>query len=441
MLNHTLQEAGIAISRRIGFAVIGLLGTAALYAEGILKDGLLEIPLLIPILWVMVSQSFGNREKGMMVVLSMACLTLVACDLLARPFAAPYLHYNPANMFSRKLPNLSILGRWDADVYYQGPAYGDLAAMKGEEKWREIRDQVFQTDSAGFRNATLHQPVDLILLGDSFTAGIGTSQDKLFSRLLEDRYGRSVYNMGYPGGPYDEYLNFAIESPKLDVSSHAEIVWVFYEGNDLDDPGGETWDLPALPWQSRIGAGLVRWRTFRNRSPINQIMESIRKRTQGDIGEVIVRALPDGRSFLFAGWQEVWGTRSQAEIEAHANFQRLGRTMEAMQRLATERHVGVSVLIMPTKGQVYRWVLDQRQPVPEDLQPSSFARSVLELCDRLHFRCFDLKAYLATEAIRMYRSSGELLWWRDDTHLGELGHEAMAAFISQHVLNSRSNSV
>ena len=136
----------------------------------------------------MVSPLFGNREKGMMVAMSMACLTLVACDLLTRPFAAPYLHYNPANMCSRKLPNLPILGRWDADIFYQAPAYGDLAAMKGEGKWREMRDVVvFQTDSAGFRNGTLHQPVDLILLGDSFTAWIGTSQDRIFARLLEDR--------------------------------------------------------------------------------------------------------------------------------------------------------------------------------------------------------------------------------------------------------------
>ena len=162
MLSHQFEETGAGISRRIGFAVIGLLSTAALYAEGVLKNGLLEVPLLIPILWVMVSPLFANREKGMMIVLSMACLTLVACDLLARPFAAPYLHYNPANMFSRKLPNLSILGRWDTNVNYRGQAYGDLAAMKGEKEWREIREVVFQTDQLGFRNGTIHEPNDLI---------------------------------------------------------------------------------------------------------------------------------------------------------------------------------------------------------------------------------------------------------------------------------------
>jgi hypothetical protein len=373
-----------------------------------------------------------------MVAMFMTCVALVTCDLAGRPFADSYLHFNPANMFSRKLPNLSILGRWDAHVNYRGQACGDLAAMKGEKEWREIREVVFQTDHLGFRNDKVHEPVDLIVLGDSFTAGTGTSQDKIFSRVLESSYGRFVYNMGYPGGPYDEYLNFAIESPKLAVRPQAELIWVFYEGNDLDDPGGETWDLSSLPWKSDVGAALVRYRTFRNRSPINQIMEGMRKRLWGKTDDVIVRTLPDGRPFLFAGWQELWGTRSQSEIEAHSNFTRLDTTMKAMQRLAIERNVRVSVLIMPTKGQVYRWVLDQRSAMPADALSSGFALAVLGECQRIRLRCFDIKGFLTAEAIRLYQSSEEVLWWRDDTHLSDRGHEVVAKFIAHEILMAES---
>ena len=132
--------------------MLGLFGTATLYAEGVLKSGWLEVLLLIPPLWVMVSPSFGPRQKGAMVAMVMTCIALVVCDLEGRPFADSYLHFNPANMFSRKFPNLSILGRWDTNVNYRGQAYGDLAAMKGEKEWREIREVVFQTDHLGFRN-------------------------------------------------------------------------------------------------------------------------------------------------------------------------------------------------------------------------------------------------------------------------------------------------
>ncbi|RPH76842.1 MAG: hypothetical protein EHM80_13785 [Nitrospiraceae bacterium] len=432
------QEVRAQISGRIGFVLLGLLGPAALYAEGVLKSGWLEIFLLIPPLWVMISPSVGSRQKGAMVAMVMTCVALVVCDLAGRPFADSYLHYSPANMFSRKLPNLPILGRWDANVTYRGQAYGDLAAMKGEREYQETREVIFQTDHLGFRNGTVHEPIDLIVLGDSFTAGIGTSQDKIFSRVLERVYGRSVYNMGYPGGPYDEYLNFAIESPKLALRPQTELIWVLYEGNDLDDPGGEAWDLPSLPWKSDVGAALVRYRTFRNRSPINQIMEGLRKRMWGKTDDVIVRTLPDGRSFLFAGWQESWGSRSQSEIEAHSNFPRLDTTMKAMQRLAIERNVHVSALIMPTKGQVYRWVLDQRPAMPADALSSSFALAVLEECHRIRLRCFDIKGFLAAEAMRLYQSSEEVLWWRDDTHLSDRGHEAVAKFIADEILLAES---
>ena len=434
MVRQQSQDARTRFFCRIGFVLLGLLGTATLYAEGVLKSGWLEVLLLIPPLWVMVSPSFGPRQKGAMVAMFMACVALVVCDLAGRPFADSYLHFTPANMFSRKLPNLPILGRWDANVTYSGQAYGDLAAMKGEREWREIREVVFQTDHLGFRNGKVHEPIDLIVLGDSFTAGIGTSQDKIFSRVLESSHGRSVYNMGYPGGPYDEYLNFSIESPKLALRPQAELIWVFYEGNDLDDPGGETWDLSSLPWKNEFGAALVRYRTFRNRSPINQIMEGLRKRMWGKTDDVIVRTLPDGRPFLFFGRAELWGSRSQSEIESDSNFPRLDTTMKAMQRLAIERNVRVSVLIMPTKGQVYRWVLDQRPAMPADALSSGFALAVLGECHRIQLRCFDIKGFLAAEAIRLYQSSEEVLWWRDDTHLSERGHVAVATFIAHQIL-------
>ena len=434
MVRQQSQDASTRIACRIGFVLLGLLGTAGLYAEGVLKSGWLVVPLLILPLGVMVSRSFGPHQKGAMVAMVMTCVVLVVCDLVGRPFADSYLHYSPANMFSRKLPNLPILGRWDANVIYSGQAYGDLAAMKGEREWREIRELVFQTDHLGFRNGKVHEPIDLIVLGDSFTAGIGTSQEKIFSQVLERSYGRSVYNMGYPGGPYDEYLNFAIESSKLALRPHAELIWVLFEGNDLDDPGGETWDLSSLPWKSEVGAALVRYRTFRNRSPINQIMEGLRKRLWGEIEEVVVRSLPDGRPFLFAGWQEIWGSRSQSEIETHVNFQRLDTTMKAMQRLAIERNVRLSVLIMPTKGQVYRWVYDQRPVMPADVLSSGFALAVIGECHRIHLQCFDIKGFLAAEAIRLYQSSEEVLWWRDDTYLSDRGHEVVATFIAHEIL-------
>jgi hypothetical protein len=92
------------------------------------------------------------------------------------------------------------------------------------------------------------------------------------------------------------------------------------------------------------------------------------------------------------------------------------------------------VLILPAKGEVYPWILDERAPAPEDARSSGFALAVLGACERAGLRCLDTKPYLVEEARRVFAASGDLLWWRDDTHLGERGHEAVARLIAERVL-------
>ncbi|MBI4402372.1 MAG: hypothetical protein HY581_12165 [Nitrospirae bacterium] len=161
-------------------------------------------------------------------------------------------------------------------------------------------------------------------------------------------------------------------------------------------------------------------------------------RLRSDTGDVVIRMLPNGRPMLFSGGHEVWGTRSRLEVERHQNFVKLERTLAAMKTFAEERKVDVTVLILPTKGEVYRWILDQRPPRPEDAESSGFAQAVLAACERVRLRCLDAKPHLVKEARRLFDTNGTLLWWRDDTHLNGCGHEAVAAFIAREVLTSGS---
>ncbi|MFM8552776.1 MAG: alginate O-acetyltransferase AlgX-related protein, partial [Nitrospiraceae bacterium] len=130
-----------------------------------------------------------------------------------------------------------------------------------------------------------------------------------------------------------------------------------------------------------------------------------------------------------------WSHKSLIDIERHENFSKLERTLQAMQQLTAARGLEVTVFILPTKGEVYRWMLNQRVPMPEDQESSGFARAVLKACERAKLRCLDAKPYLYGEADRLFQATGSLLWWRDDTHMGELGHEAMAALIARDVLH------
>jgi hypothetical protein len=428
---------------RLPSALAAVAATAGLYAEGVLKDGLIAVALLLPVVWFLVAPEPGATSllRNLLVSLIAVCVAFICLDLALRPLIGHRLHYTPTNIASRKLPRLPIVGRWDPNLVFDLESYGDLAAILGDVSARQPRRIVFRTDSSGFRNAADPGAIDLLILGDSFGAGAGTTEERIFANLLASRYGRRTYNLSYPGGPYDQFVNFAIESPRLTFVPGAVLVWTLYAGNDLDDAGGESWDLERLPWRGTVGQWQVRSRTFRNRSPINQMMKGLRWRLSGTPGGVIVRHLPNGQPMLFQASHEAWGSRPRAEVEQSPNFSKLERTFAAMRTLVGRRGLDLTVLILPTKGEVYAWILEERAPAPEDARSSGFALAVLDACERAGLRCLDTKPYLVEEARRLFPASGDLLWWRDDTHLGERGHEALTTLIGEQILGLKPREI
>ncbi|HJU06069.1 MAG TPA: hypothetical protein VJ692_13040, partial [Nitrospiraceae bacterium] len=390
------------------------------------------------ILWFLLTPRINVTLQNLLIGLTAVCLTVTCTDLLLRPVMGGRLHSTPMNVYTRKLPQLPAVGRWDPNVSLTAASYGDLAAMTGDAALREPRTIQFQTDSAGFRNTSIAQPIEILVLGDSFGAGAGTTQDKVVSRLLETRYGYPTYNLSFPAsGPWQQYVNFAIESPRLTFASNAVVVWLLYTGNDLDDDYGDTWRLEELPWKSGFQAWKVAYKTYRGRSPLHQLTDNVLqrfKRPQGLAANVVTENLPDGRPVLFLKNQEEWSERSRDDVERHHNFPKLRRTMDAMKRLIEEKGLKIVIVVLPTKGEVYPWVFHQRNTLMEDPAPSGFSQAVRSACDGFHLSCFDAKPYFLKAAGRLWSSSGALLWWRDDTHLDEHGHEVLAEFIVREVL-------
>ena len=287
------------VKERWRLAVVAGVAIAAPFVEGTLKNGWIAAALLLLVGgYVLMSQWSRVLENTLLVVIAV-CLTLTGLDLLLRPLIGHKLHFSPLNVHSRRLPQLPLLGRWNPTITLDFLAFGDLAAMAGDPSLREYRRIAFETDHAGFRNRPISASIDVVVLGDSFGAGAGTTQAETFSSLLDTRYGCRTYNLAFPGGPYFEYLNAAIELPRLPLAPHATLLWSLFTGNDLDDPAGDIWEIEQLPWQSGLAAWLVQYRTFRSRSPLRQWFDAlvVRKHTLAD--QVIQRQLPDGRRVLF----------------------------------------------------------------------------------------------------------------------------------------------
>ena len=159
----------------------------------------------------------------------------------------------------------------------------------------------------------------------------------------------------------------------------------------------------------------------------------------GDAELIIERKFVDGRRVLFHKNYALRRGRTAEEVMRHPNFVHLQTTLGAMERLAVERRLKVSVALVPSKEEVYAWVLDGAQAWSSSVEPSGFSEVLRGLCEQHGFRFLDLKPTLLEDSRREFESSGALLWWPDDTHWNGEGQRAAARAVYQNLLGGNSS--
>ncbi len=432
---------------RWGLVLLGVVAVTTLFAVGLLDNPwiawflpfdntvlarpklvlLLVVPVvvfvLLPrILWI----------RGLLVFTTIFCLTLATLDLAFRLVGLRV----QSEIQSVSLPEIPWLLRFAPSSEFQGNSYGDLAGMSRDPEVRQMRFIRFQTDRRGFRNTHPGRDIDVLILGDSFGAGLGTTQDSIFATLLEQRYGAGVYNLSYPSGPQYQFVNLQVEFPELAFRPHAHVVWVLFTGNDLTDAANDYVDLATLPRRTGLKALRIRYQAYRERSPIRQLLLMVLGPLLDDdqSGAVIRRELPNGEPILFKALYRNNVDLSQAQAEGHPNFPRIERAMAGVRQFTLEHDLDLTVVILPAKAEVYRWILEGRARKPTDLEDSGFGRALLDACRRVDIRCLDAKPVLTREAYRIFDASGELVFWRDDTHINDRGHAIITDFIARNVL-------
>jgi hypothetical protein len=102
----------------------------------------------------------------------------------------------------------------NADMFYNG------------YRWKH------HTDALGFRNAPLHVPTDVILLGDSFVYGHGVDFEHTMGAYLERQSGLHVANLGQQGNC--AFQETYVLAAYVDLLKPRFVVHVFTP-NDIDD--------------------------------------------------------------------------------------------------------------------------------------------------------------------------------------------------------------
>lgn len=416
---------------------------------GVLLGALCSAPVLVgafdifpyaPVgvtLFLFAAYAFGSTRhrlpKQVALVLLSVCCGVTLSDMAARPLLFYIFEVRPAERFIYRWPPLPLLQRYVAGVNYEGVTYGDLAAVAGRRDWREERRIKFVTDEYGFRNelpgvGVEPRPLDVILLGDSFGVAAGTSQEETLSSLLARDHGLSVYNLSISReNPQQEYANLLLEGHRLEARPGTCVLWLIFSGNDLDEPYYPELEKPQPVWPKPLTRLINGFRAFRSRSPVHRLLS----RRGAEL--VIERTIVDGRRVLFFAPYAQRRGRTADDVMRHPNFESLKATLGAMERLAGERQLNVSVALVPSKEEVYAWLLDGAPPWSAAGEPSGFSTVLRGLCEQHGFRFLDFKPALVEAARRDYEKTAALLWWRDDTHWNGNGQRVAATVYTNHL--------
>lgn len=367
-------------------------------------------------------------KRAALTILSIFFAVTIA-DLIARPFAPYIFESRPIERFNQQWPPQPHLIRYNANLNFEGETFGDLASVSGRRDWRETHRLRFVTDAYGFRNepANDSKPLDLILLGDSFGVAGTTTQEEILMSQLVKRSGLKAYNLSVGGhSPLQEYATLVLESGRLPKRDGTILLWLIFTGNDLDDHYYSDLDNPQLwRWSERFVAAYQR---FHDRSVVRQLFGS------GNPSDLVLnRTFLDGRPIQFSRSYADRTSRTADDVRRHPNFDRLKKTFSLMKTFAGQNHLQVFVALIPSKEEVYSWTINSALPWTSSREPSGFAIVTHELCDANGFRFADLKPTLVEASEKVFKESGQLLWWRDDTHWNGEGQRIAADAIYENL--------
>jgi len=95
---------------------------------------------------------------------------------------------------------------------------------------------IYESDNYGFNNPKDEwnkDEIDLLLVGDSFTHGACVNRPFDIASQIRKNHNRTTLNLGYSGnGPLGELATLIEYLPEKKVKN---VVWIYFEGNDLTD--------------------------------------------------------------------------------------------------------------------------------------------------------------------------------------------------------------
>jgi hypothetical protein len=350
----------------------------------------------------------------------------------------PRLYYPTGRQFFLYKPN----ARTTAETYGEFYNSSMLGSRTLADSVLELRTVSYAIGPHGLRDTTSLAGSATFALGDSFVFGYATDEPKTWTRLLAAAEGAPVYNLGVSNtGPKAQLLLLEhLLETQPDSMRIERLLWMIFEGNDLENDYGEfrppvaapTADLPLNGTVAQVLASVPG--RVKNQS-------IIRKALDGELTATVRSAAVasddhrtfDGIALPFPLYHSTtWGYRlfSAADIReaakpldyvlTHPHRPFLDRTFEEMRELSRTHGFDVLVIVAPSAARLHGAAFDD---FPELSAEPYFADYVIELAARQGFATLDL-----IDGMKPFAQTG-LLYYRDDHHWNERGNEVAARLI------------
>jgi hypothetical protein len=196
-------------------------------------------------------RSWSQLGLNLLITAGGLLVALILLEVLLRFLGPGHLYRTPDDMlatFDYRLGYGHYKPRRQGEMIIP---FGDLVAIDQITRpaIAEPRRVRYHIDSAGFRNDSDYNGEKLILVGDSFIAGSGGTQEDILSNQLKRDYGISAYNLAFPGKlhSYMRYVQVFFQTHPCGP----RVLMFFFEGNKfpLPKPGGatKTQSIPSIP--------------------------------------------------------------------------------------------------------------------------------------------------------------------------------------------------
>lgn len=372
-----------------------------LFFYGFVRSGTWAV---LAVLSILLHRKIGYQRFLAMSV-SFLLVTLVLVVVVDRAFKEK-IYYRPHEMQART--------DWDGFRIYEPGSeivfeqdHGDLRNLAPPDMQFETlsRRVVFKVDSFGFRNARDYYGQPYVLVGDSFVAGTGNSQEDTLDAQLKALHGIEAYNLGYPGGTTHYAHN--IQKFRNEYGGDFQALVFLFEGNDFPDGSNPA----AGGWVRDFEASYKRirrvYRSLFRDTHLYRYTYMAYKSLTGEAEEVPVTVmhLKGRRVAVYNAYiEESAKTDYELPDEIEAAFRRVNEAIDAF-------------FFIPTKYRVYADLWEE--PVGE--LPDTNLEAAEDLGERLGTPVVDLTPAMKRAARNRLQEDDALLYWPDDTHWNEDG--------------------